>query len=271
MAMSPPASNDADCAGIRCAAYSLIAQGFRYPDDEWLASLSDQAPWAAWAGRLGESHGEASTQLAALRTVIATLGGTSALDPLQEQFDGVFGHSVRGACPPYELEFGRSEVIQRASDLADISGFYAAFGMELAGEINERADHISVEAEFLAVLCAKEACGVENMDPDLVESARSAQRAFLEAHLGRWLPAFTRQILESKPCDFYACLSGFADGFVTCDCQRLGVSLGSPYLELRPVDAVEEATQSCGVPGECGESKGEQLTQLNVTIGNDGQ
>ena len=270
MATSPPTLNDADGASIRCAAYSLIAQGFRYPDNEWLSSLSDQAPWAAWAGRLGETHGEASTQLAALRGVIATLGGASVLNPLQEQFDVVFGHSVRGACPPYELEFGRSEIIQRASDLADISGFYAAFGMELGGEISERADHISVEAEFLAVLCAKEACGLENMDPALVESARSAQRAFLKSHLGHWLPAFTRQVLESKPCDFYCRLSGFANAFVTCDCQRLGVSLGSPYLELRPVDAIEEAAQSCGVPGECGEAKGEQFTQLNVAIDSDG-
>lgn len=190
----------------------------------------------------------------------------AVLESLQERFASLFGHTVRGACPPYELEFGHGEIIQRASELADVSGFYAAFGMNLAGEFSERPDHVSVEAEFLAVLCTKEAWGIEHNAHELVESVRAAQQAFLKTHLGRWLPSFARRIMACKPFDFYARLSDFANAFVACECRRLGASTASPYLELRPADPNDEATQTCGVPGECGASRAERLTQLNVAV-----
>jgi len=282
-------SEEHDLAGARCAAYSLIALGFRYPDREWLSSLCEPTRWRTCPEHLADALDGASGHFPALRTVIDNLE-QSGLEPLQEQFAALFGHSVRGACPPYELEFGRSEIIQRSADLADISGFYAAFGLELSGIINERADHISVEAEFLAVLCAKEALGIERENRDLVASVRHAQRLFLQSHLGRWLPAFSRRVLETSPGDFYAPLAEFARDFVAGECQRLGVSLGSPCLQLRPVDPIQEAAQSCGVPGECtavsttdegvrtspGEPcergrVGEQFTQLNVALGSHGR
>jgi len=263
-------TNDPKADEVRCAAYGLIAHGFRYPDDPWLSTLTDPQRWKDWMRGLSETHRDAVAPLSKLREVVEGLNQRSGLDHLQEQFAFLFGHSVRGKCPPYELEFGKSEVIQRASDLADISGFYSAFGMELAGEVSERPDHLSVEAEFMAVLCAKAACGIESEEEELVETVLGAQRQFLKSHLGRWLPAFSRRVQESQPCDFYGGLSDFASAFVTCDCQRIDVSLGSPYLQLRPVDPVQEATQSCGVPGECDATGGERLTQLKLAASDEG-
>ena len=255
-----------DLADARCAAYGLIAHGFRYPDNEWQQAMTQEIRWHSWFDQLSDLHCDAMEPLLSLRAAIGSGNQPAVLGDLQEHFASLFGHTVRGMCPAYELEFGNCEIIQRASELADVSGFYAAFGMNLAGDFSERPDHVSVEAEFLAVLCAKEAWGLQNDAQELVESVRSAQQAFLKAHLGRWLPSFARRVLACKPCDFYTRLSDFADAFVACECRRLGASTGSPYLELRSVDPTDEATQTCGVPGECGDSQGEQLTQLNVVI-----
>lgn len=273
MSLTTSTTYDSNTAVAGSAAYGLIAHGFRYPDDEWLAALTDPNRWQGWTEHLLRTHPEATEPLSALRIAVEDLSNPPALENLQEQFALLFGHSVRGKCPPYELEFGKSEVIQRASDLADLSGFYAAFGMELTGDVSERPDHISVEAEFMSVLCAKAVCGIENDDQGLIETVHAAQRQFLNSHLGRWFPAFVQRVKDSAACSFYICLAEFANAFIACECRRFGVSLGSPYLQLRPVDPVQEMTQSCGVPGECATPGEQQLTQLNVGAGiqgNDG-
>lgn len=262
--------DEATAARVRSAAYSLIAHGFRYPEAGWLSSLADVRRWEAWPGSLDEAHGAALGALCALRGAIAGLSGADSIEALQAEFVALFGHAVRGSCPPYELEYGQSEVIQRASELADLGGFYAAFGLELSGQSSERVDHISIEAEFLAVLCAKEAWGLESCDRELLNSVRDCQRHFLEAHLGSWLPAFARRIADAEPGDFYRSLAGFADSFVAGECGVLGVPMGAPHVPLRPVDPAGESTQSCGVPGECGVRAEETLTQLRIDTRDEG-
>jgi len=253
-------------ARARCAAYGLFAHGYRYPDGDWLAALVDERRWGDWPGRIASLYRDAEAPLAALQHAVSDLRAHPTTDALQEHYALLFGHAVRGTCPPYELEYGTSEVIQRASDLADVAGFYAAFGMTLDGPASERPDHVSVESEFMAVLCAKQTYGLEHDRPALVTVAEQAQRTFLDAHLGGWLPALAQRIQTSMPDGFYADLSRFAVALLTGECRRLGVTIGSAYLELRPVDAADESTQSCGVPATCGGAAAENLTQLNVDV-----
>jgi len=260
-------SENTQAALAGSAAYGLIAHGFHYPNEKWLSVLIAPRRRSWWTHNLESAGAEISESRTALMEAIDALERPGALEKVQEQFAVLFGHSVRGQCPPYELEYGRSEVIQRASDLADLSGFYAAFGMELAGEISERPDHISVESEFMAVLCAKVVCGREQEDAALIETAQGARREFLKSHLGRWIPAFAHRVCENATGGFYDRLAQFADVWIARDCRRMDVSVGSRYLQLRPVDPVEEATQSCGLPSECGSGSREQLTQLNVPNG----
>lgn len=271
MITNMPPHGRLDSANAGCAAYGLIAHGFRYPDNEWLSLLMDANRWHGWPEQIAETHCDAAEPLSKLRVVVDHLKPPAALEQLQERFADLFGHAVRGKCPPYELEFGKSEVIQRASDLADISGFYAAFGLELTSDLSERPDHISVESEFLSVLCRKEACGIENEDRQLAEVVRDAHTQFLKSHLGLWLPAFAQRLRDSDPHGFYGRLAEFAAVFVARECAHFGIPAASTYLQLRSVDHVQEATQSCGVPGECMTATGEQLTQLHVAIdGEDG-
>lgn len=255
----------------RSAAYGVIAHGFRYPDEEWFVLLSDESRWQKWPGWIESLDKDVYQALVAIRLLIADRDAKTATPQLQSSFSSSFGHSVRGACPPYELEYGLGEIVQRASDLADVSGFYAAFGMELGGLVNERPDHVSVEAEFMAVLCTKEAYGIDHGESELCDAVRSAQREFLESHLGQWTPAFLRRVQESQRSGFYLRLADFAIAFLHSECERFEVGLGSPYLELRPADPTAETTQSCGVPNECGQPQGAQFTQLNVAIGKGGQ
>lgn len=257
--------DDRNTASARCAAYGLIAHGFRYPDEVWYSALEDAARWREWPEWLGHCDEATGPTLRAIQSWISSRDAAAGTSQLQSEYAAAFGHSVRGACPPYELEYGTGEIIQRSSDLADTSGFYAAYGLEMAGAVSERPDHVSVEAEFMAVLCAKEAHGIEHDISELVDSVRSTQRCFLRDHLAGWLPALLRRVRKAGLSDFYSNLADFASAFLSSECARLDVTLGSPYLELRPTDPTAESTQSCGVPGECTPAAGGRFTQLNVS------
>ncbi|HSR56096.1 MAG TPA: molecular chaperone TorD family protein, partial [Alphaproteobacteria bacterium] len=241
MAPATAMTDDLGSTLARGAGYGLVAHGFRYPDRNWLESFPDEFRRDAWAEPLAALDGALSEMMIAVRATLDSAKPDRLLEVLQADFAAIFGHAVRGLCPAYELEYGQGEIIQRASDLADIAGFYAAFGLDLAGPSSERPDHVCVEAEFMVVLAAKEATGIESGNEDLVTLSRDAQRKFLKCHLGQWVPAFARRVMDAGGDGYYARLARFADGLIAGECDRFGISLGSPYLELRPPDAGEES------------------------------
>lgn len=138
--------------------------------------------------------------------------------------------------------------------LADVAGFYSAFGIELTREGHERPDHVSVECEFMSLLTAKEAhAALDGGGPEARTIVRDAQRSFLEDHLARWLPAFARRLVRADADGFYGSIGGLADAFIRVECRRLDAAAGSSLLELRPVDPERDTAIRCGpetgVPG----------------------
>jgi DMSO reductase family type II enzyme chaperone len=189
---------------------------------------------------------------------------------LQGTFNSLFGHAVRGRCPPYELEYGGSEIIQQASGLADIAGFYSAFGMEISPDADDRPDHVAIESEFMSVLCAKEAHAIENSEADHLDIGVKAQRDFLKDHLACWLPAYAHRVEQADPDGFYGALARFASAFVAAECDRFEITVGPKTLKLRPTDRVLDTSIDCG-PADGGSGRAEdELVQLNLPSDNDG-
>ncbi len=75
--------------------------------------------------------------------------------------------------------------------LADIAGFYSAFGMAVS---KDRPDHIVAELEFMTVLLLAEAEAREAGDRERAEIAADAARVFLRDHLGTWVTAWAARV-----------------------------------------------------------------------------
>lgn len=179
-----------------------------------------------------------------------TLSGIEgSLLTLAESHRRLFGHSARGAVPPYETEYGAEALFQQPQEMGDLMGFYNAFGLALNGRQHERADHVSCECEFLCFLALKEAYALEHGDDSMLEETRKAERLFLRDHLARFLPAFAKKLVREDAGGLYGFLGGVGYGFIVLECARFSVRLGPENLTLRPADD-ERVPMACG-SGEC--------------------
>lgn len=113
----------------------------------------------------------------------------------------------KATCSPYESEYGDgAKEFTKSRDLVDIAGFYQAFGFDLNEAVADLHDHIKVELEFMSILALKEAYAWSENLEDSLAVTMDAEKAFLEDHVGRWVPAFCRQLAEADP-GFYGLLS----------------------------------------------------------------
>jgi TorA maturation chaperone TorD len=254
-------------AEARAAAYALLAHGFRYPDAPWHDLLCDERRWQDWPAILACLHPGLEDSVAALRSRRAgTCNSRDYLAGLQRAYDALFGHAVSGKCPPYETEYGWSEINQRAAQLADLGGFYQAFGLEIAGCESDRPDFVSVECEFMSALCVKEAHGRSTKHHDLIACCTDAQRAFFKDHLSRWMPALASRVIDAAQHPFYDALACFARELITLEGAHLRLAVGPQWVELRPADPEGETSISCLDASNCGPEAGAELTPLNIDV-----
>jgi DMSO reductase family type II enzyme chaperone len=238
--MSPEAnpSNPAALTALtRSQLYALTAESFSEPP----------ATPAEWEVRARELHAalQAVTSLPAsepvrralaeLRAATERFTDAGSLADLHSAYVELFGHLRAGPCPPYETEYTSSHDFVKNNDLADLMGFYRAFGLDLAG--GERPDYIGVELEFLHVLALKEAIAHQQGKAEGVAVCLDAQKKFLSDHLGRWAEVFATQ-LSQLPADdsfaFYGALGRTLAALVDWDCARQGVKPERIHAGPRP-------------------------------------
>lgn len=250
---STPTRSDADSAIARATLARFIAELVAEPDARWLARLAD--PEAISELRLA-----AATLCIDPRTLESIWHQLQRADRITDEHGHLCGHTVRSSCPPYELEYGSGEVFQQSQALADIGGFYRAFGMQLSGSLAERPDHIVPEWEFLSLLALKEARAIVAGHIDSASCCRDAQRSFLKDHAAAWMFGWFNRVRNERPDGFFSAVVNVAESVLREWCASRSVSVGADWLELRPVTD-EDSTITCGAPGAAEVELGPRLAQ----------
>lgn len=218
--------------------FTLAAVLAAYPADD----LGAQVALLADAGA-----GARQPWLDALRARLATPDG---LDTLRSAYVALFDQgSVRTSL--YETEHGRMRGVAKGPELADIAGFYQAFGLELADEEGHREmpDHLAVELEFYAHLLLKQALLGQLEDAEGQTVVRGARLSFLADHLGRLAdavgrtPAIMQDELLGAPLAWCARL-------VAQECEAVGAC--PQPLELLGVPVKDADLSCCGALGAAG-------------------
>jgi len=234
-----------DRALARSDAYRELAAVFRDPDDPGADPRPDVGCLRSASRALGTG-----VEAAAWRAVRRI----AARDARAREHRAVFGHTVAHGCPPYETEYGQRHLFGQSQELADIRGFYEAFGVR-PRQGGERPDHLACELEFLSLLAIKEASALAMRDAERVDVSRAAIALFIQEHPGRWVAALAARLDHRAPGSGYAAAAGIAATTLAQHGRELGASpqLLGPGDLLPVVDVPDGFTFECGADEEAGD------------------
>lgn len=240
---------DSPVMGLRRAqVYKFLADAFQYPRENWTEELDDLRPVAE---DLDLSHAIPAIQ-------------KMDLPALQAAHRSTFG-AAGSLC--YETEYGLPHEYRQSQEMADLAGFYRAFGFDTGGGIRERPDHVAVELEFMCALGLKEAYALEQLEEARAEICREAQANFLRDHLGRWFGLFEQSMDRNGAEEPYGSLSTLAGDFIAADMDRMGVEVHQTSLDEiahTPFNP-DSSCAACCLPG-----KMEPMDIENSSPGNPG-
>ena len=173
-------------------------------------------------------------------------------DGLEVAYRAVFGLTVATSCPPCETEFEvNDEVTYRSQRMADVGGFYRAFGLEPDASRGERLDHLTLEAEFYAQVAAREALAREAGDDEASAICADARRSFFKEHLGWWTAPFAALLDQQSASPFYREVAGCCAALVCAERQQLGLPPFSILPQPRPTgDEPDESCDMCHSGGD---------------------
>lgn len=229
--MSRPTTpqNQSELPLRRSAAYGLLAQAWRFPAEQWHSRLAD----GTWLRGLTEAAKRAAPPVRkTVRSLRAAIGqrrqaapdSVPSLETLQAEYVRLFAHSRSFACPPYETEYTTPHMYAKVQSLADLRGFYRAFGVDVGEEHPERPDHLAAELEFMHYLALKEAHAEEQGNPEAQRICASAQARFLEAHLAAWPERFAQRLAQANASMLYVALGRLTAAFIAQEATTMGVT-----------------------------------------------
>jgi TorA maturation chaperone TorD len=222
----------------RATIYDLLAAGFRRPLGAFLRTLRDPAFLTRCLLATSRiSDDVARVFIEARNRLLAGCDGDLAVTHAC-----VFSHEAKCDWAACGGDYLSADDTTDGDGLAGITDFYAAFGLRVADHLDERVDHAGVECEFMGYLCALEAAAHAQAKHEAVDVYRFSQRAFLEGHLGRFLPSFSAHVRRHAAArgHFLEALAVLASTFIAVEALRLGAAIAPEAVPLRLVRADED-------------------------------
>ena len=249
-----------DAALARAVVYRLLSIGFQPPTRARLDEIGARDGFRVVTTALEHLLPSCDTSTSA--SVSADRGGLSSaaarlasltppdVDALSGRYWHLFGHTTRGLICACETEYGPDNGFHQPQQLADISGYYLAFGLRPRAAGEARSDHIACECEFMDFLSRKQAHLLDRLDadPDVAETlevTELAARSFLRDRLGRFGRAFAARVAAEDGDGYFGALGRLLLAFVDAECARVGVEAGPVDLIVRP-EEIDETPMACG-------------------------
>jgi len=210
----------AELALERSKIYRLFSHLFSYPEGELFGFIKDGdllREMGRAVQRLRENTPDQNSGQGILDSLslVTRWIVCSVLESLQDEYSRLF-ESHREKSLLYEAQYLDFPL----EEMADIAGFYRAFGFTFEG----RPDHLGAELEFLHLLTAMEAGAALEGNEGHRELCRDGQRKFLAAHLGRWVGGFLKGMRDRQGFYYYHFTSALAD-WLKMESRHLGITI----------------------------------------------
>jgi TorA maturation chaperone TorD len=219
-----------ELAAVRQRMYCLLSEGFREPPTpERLRPLMRTSFRSHAAELFGEPVSQAFQQCEVLITQ----------DPQWEQgarqeFMNLFKVPGGQYVMPYESVYRDTREIEgkkvggllMGQSAIDVQKWYRLAGVEISEEFKDLPDHIALELNYLAHLCAKEQEFASANDQRRLKRAWEMQRDFLAAHIVPWMSPLRDKIVEKSQHPYFRALAELTCEFTQRDLAALGGLIG---------------------------------------------
>jgi TorA maturation chaperone TorD len=231
----------------RATVFRVLALGFADPSPGHRQAVVEELARLTEAGK--HDHGGEPAWLNCLTEARRAWLGADAVLAAGE-YDRLFHRQA--LCPAHETAYGDGRRMGgRPVELADIRGFYEAFGVQPSTSDPELPDHLAAELEFYGVLLIKTAYAwAQGLEPER-QVTEAASKAFLEDHLGRWVAAFRAALVEAGAGSPYPETARLVEAVIAEECRRFDAS--PRPAEGRPItDPLgQDETLGCPMAGAC--------------------
>ncbi len=220
--------------------YKILSLGLAYPDKKNWAMIDKHI--MAIENLL---EGELSTRVAGFKRDL--LKNQQRIDEIKADYLSLF--DIGRKVSPYETEYMAEKVSRKPFELADIAGFYAAFGFDVNEDTRnkEALDHISIELEFMAILSWKEEYAREMKQDENLMIVQDARMKFFKEHFAKWGFFYCQQVCSLSESDFFKGLAAILQLVLNIECERymLDVSLFDREMVREPYSGVRSDELTC--------------------------
>lgn len=222
----------------QAAQFRLMALAFAFPEPDVRRTLEAALAGLESAAAGGNPHRAVSSTRALLTH-----------DDAAREYTRLFAGAT--PVPLRETAYGEGgRYAGREHALADLGGFYRAFGFGLAPDAAELGDALGAELEFYGLLLVKEAYAAVHGDAEGGDITSRAAAAFLDSHLGRWPNAMAQRLRAVDSGTVYLPVAEAACELVAGECERRGV-VPAPAPALLTGDPVQADEFGCPYAAEC--------------------
>ena len=203
----------------RARLYSALSMGFDRPDEELLWAINEGSFAEAVSASASALDDDIEEAASALEEALPT-----EASELRSAYAAAFGNENESTVSQYETGYAPGTLVTNTNQLADMAGFYRAFGLDIAAGRRDRADYLSTQLEFAGHLAAQRAYFEEEGDETGAKVVTDARASFIEDHLGRWVPRFVAEVREEVDEPFYRTLSNLLGALVENENEVLAIS-----------------------------------------------
>ncbi len=183
--------------------YKLLSECYYLPDEKLIEILNG----------IDKSWGWLYSEIA------RSIPELSDIESIKIDYSKLFLGPNSLIAPPYGSVYLENTRRVMGDSTMDVMNRYREEGLDIS--IKEVPDHIAIELEFMYLLIFKQVEAIRSSNPENAASYLRKQQAFLESHLGMWVPEFANNIEANGQTEFYKNLARSTKLFVEEDLRSL--------------------------------------------------
>lgn len=137
---------------------------------------------------------------------------------LSADYCDLFLKSDKNAALPYVSMYIGKQGLLNDVPAQEMAALMSKHGIAVSESLNEPADHIAIELDFLGnlIIRSNELEQEKHLDDALIE-----QESFIQTHILSWIPQFSAKCDQYDEFGFYASVAQVLVAFCQLDCQYL--------------------------------------------------